>query len=678
MVDRSSRPHRSPSRTHRRVEKKIKHLRTKKQLGPAQIAGRLGMHPSTVHRVIVRLGLPKLVLIDQATSEVIRRVKPRRYEHKAPMDLVHVDIKKLGNIPDGGGWRIHGREIDKQNTQAHRDPSPPRKVHGRANLGHSYIHSAVDDYSRLAYCEVLPDERAETAAAFWLRAVVWFADQGIVVDRVLTDKPDPPSSQADRLSRKELLVVLAAQAETIEVQAARIAELMATVESLTQQVVSLTAQVAELTAKLGQNSGNSSLPPSSDRFVKPQRDRRGPTSRRPGKQPGAPGSALEFVADPDEVIDHEPVSCGGCGGDLSDAIDGGWVARQVRDVPLVTVTVTEHRMHKRLCSCGAVTSANAPGGVVAPVCYGANLRAIAVYLVVFQHVPVERTTQLVADLTGATPSTGWVSAQVARTADTLVEVETLIRTLITLAAVIGCDETTVNVAGRKHWLHVARTDQLTAYFLHPNRGRVAVEEFNILPAYAGTVVHDALAVYDIYPATHGLCASHLIRELTAVAELHPDAIWPVQARTALADLIAAARTAREQGLPAIPAQHSAQALHLFRQAVLVGLSEHRRAPGRKQSKARNLLERLRDREEEILRFTVDLRVPATNNGSERDLRPVKTQIKISGCHHADTGAKAWLRVRGYISTIRKHGDDVLTALRDAITGNPWTPPIPAT
>ena len=105
---------------------------------------------------------------------------------------------KLGNIPDGGGWRIHGREIDKQNTQAHRDPSRPRKVHGRANLGHSYIHSAVDDYSRLAYCEVLPDERAETAAAFWLRAVVWFADQGIVVDRVLTDKPDPPSSQADR------------------------------------------------------------------------------------------------------------------------------------------------------------------------------------------------------------------------------------------------------------------------------------------------------------------------------------------------------------------------------------------------------------------------------------------------------------------------------------------------
>jgi len=114
--------------------------------------------------------------------------------------------------------------------------------------------------------------------------------------------------------------------------------------------------------------------------------------------------------------------------------------------------------------------------------------------------------------------------------------------------------------------------------------------------------------------------------------------------------------------------------------VLVGLTEHRRAEGRKQSKARNLLERLRDREHEVLRFTADLAVPFTSNGSERDLRPVKTQIKISGCHRATTGASAWLRVRGYISTVRKHGDDTLTTLRDAITGNPWQPPkhLPAT
>ena len=196
----------------------------------------------------------------------------------------------------------------------------------------------------------------------------------------------------------------------------------------------------------------------------------------------------------------------------------------------------------------------------------------------------------------------------------------------------------------------------------------------MLPDYQGTVVRDALAVYDSYPARHALCGAHLLRELTAVAEQHPDQIWPGQARSALADLNRAARAARDQGLHQIPPEQAAQPLMLFRHAVLVGLVEHRRAEGRKQTKARNLLERLRDRAKEILRFTVDLAVPFTNNGSERDLRPVKTQLKISGCHRATTGAEAWLRVRGYISTVRKHGNNVLTALRGAITGNPWQPP----
>lgn len=257
----------------------------------------------------------------------------------------------------------------------------------------------------------------------------------------------------------------------------------------------------------------------------------------------------------------------------------------------------------------------------------------------------------------------------------------MIKTLVTLASVVGVDETTVNVAGGKRWLHVARTELFTAYFLHPSRGRVAVDAFGVLPGYPGTVVHDALSVYDgpdYATARHALCGAHLLRELTAVAETHPEAIWPGQARDALAELAAAARTARDRGLDQIPPDRSAEPLRLFRQAVLVGLVEHPRAAGRKQSKARNLLARLRDRQAEILRFTVDLSVPFTNNGSERDLRPVKTQLKISGCHRATTGATHWLRVRGYISTVRKHRADVLTALQAAITGQPWTPPAPAT
>ena len=470
----------------------------------------------------------------------------------------------------------------------------------------------------------------------------------------------------EQFTRGQLLVVVAEQAALIELQSGQIV-------TLTSQVEVLAGQVGDLSAKAGRNSRNSSLPPSSDRFTKPARKVRGASGRKPGKQPGAPGASLEFTAVPDEVVDHEPVECAGCGSDLAGAESVGVSVRQVRDVPLVKVKVIEHRMHQRACPCGQVTAAPAPAGVDGHVVYGPNLRAIAVYLVVFQHVPVERAALLISDLTGASVSTGWVSAQVGRTADALVEVEALIKTLVSLAAVIGVDETTININGVKQWLHVARTDELTAYFLHPNRGRVAVEQFAILPTYLGTVMRDALAVYDSYPATHALCGAHLLRELTAVSELHPDALWPAQARQSLLELNTACRNAREQHLTSLPAEVAAGPLHLFRHAVLVGLAQHPRAPGRKQSKARNLLERLRDRESEILRFTTDLTVPFTNNGSERDLRPVKTQLKISGCHRAATGASNWLRVRGYISTIIKHHGDVLTALRDALTGNPWTP-----
>jgi hypothetical protein len=171
-----------------------------------------------------------------------------------------------------------------------------------------------------------------------------------------------------------------------------------------------------------------------------------------------------------------------------------------------------------------------------------------------------------------------------------------------------------------------------------------------------------------------LCCAHLIRELTAADEAHSGQKWPTQARDALLALNIAAHRARSSGLTQIPPEIAEFYLTLFTQAIAVGLSMHPRAPEREQTKTRNLLERLRDRRREVLRFAHDLRVPFTNNQAERDLRPAKTQLKISGCHRSTTGAEAWLRVRGYISTARKHGINVMTATRDALTGQPWTPP----
>jgi transposase InsO family protein len=168
LQDRSSRPARCPHRTPRRVEHRIEVLRRTRKLGPARIAGVLEMAPSTVHAVLVRLGLHRLAWMDRPTGRVIRRIEMNR-----PGELVHVDVKKLGRIPPGGGWRAHGR-----GNVVH---------HDRTNVGYAFVHSAVDGYSRAAYTEVLDDERGETCAGFWTRAQAWFAERGVTVERVMTD-----------------------------------------------------------------------------------------------------------------------------------------------------------------------------------------------------------------------------------------------------------------------------------------------------------------------------------------------------------------------------------------------------------------------------------------------------------------------------------------------------------
>jgi transposase InsO family protein len=167
MVDRPSRPHRSPRRTPTRRERRIIKVRVVRRWGPARIGFLLGIHPSTVHRVLSRYGLARLSWLDRSTGRVVRR-----YERAAPGDLVHLDVKKLGRIPDGGGWRVRGRAAA---DSRHR------------GLGYAFLHTALDDHSRLAFSQILDDERKETAAAFWTRAHAYFTGCGITVARVLTD-----------------------------------------------------------------------------------------------------------------------------------------------------------------------------------------------------------------------------------------------------------------------------------------------------------------------------------------------------------------------------------------------------------------------------------------------------------------------------------------------------------
>jgi transposase len=460
---------------------------------------------------------------------------------------------------------------------------------------------------------------------------------------------------------------------------------------LGRAVEELRAEVADLRRRLGRNSGNSSMPPSVDDLpgkVPPGREARGKGSgRRRGKQPGAPGTSMAW-AQPDEVIDHRPAGACGCGADLSGAADLG-VAHsfQQLEVPLVTARRIQHDLHQARCGCGKVHAAARPAGVPgSAVSIGPNLRALAVYLVVYQHVPVERCALLIADVTGADVSAGFVHSCLARAASVIADVVKLIKTLITAAYVAGFDETTLRCgpAGQKKYVLAAVTEWYSLFFLGA-RTLESFRDFGILPAFGGVVVSDRYANYFHkgweHIAGNQACAAHLIRDYQDAAECYPEAIWPVQAQRALRGLIRAWHDARDSGQAVIPPHIRDPLLHEFRHAVLAGLSSIPRIPGPRHATAqrpgRDLLEFCRDRQADVTRFCGDTRIWPTNNISERGVRPLKTQQKISGRLTSEEATQDRLDIRSYIDTARKHGCNVMDVLRAVMTGTPWLPPDPA-
>jgi len=483
----------------------------------------------------------------------------------------------------------------------------------------------------------------------------------------------------------------AARDALIALQGQLIAMLAVQNAALAERVAELEDRLARLERAASRNSGNSSLPPSMDDQPgrtpppgKPQRGKRG--KRNPGKQPGAPGSYLAWSEDPGRMVPHFPRGSCACGADLAGAADLGVAASyQEIEIPEMAAQVIQHDVHAVACRCGRVHRAAAPAGAGMPgtVSYGISLQAWCVYLMAAHAIPVHRCAELIEALTGARPSAGFVHGMLARAAIAVRHANQLTRALIITASVICADETPIRVGpgpkARKKYLLVARTDLLTYYFL----GDRSMDTFGgfVFPGLSGTIiVHDRYQNYDKLPGViHQLCTAHLLRDIEDAAQSYPGAIWPGQIAGALRALIHAANTAREQGLDAATATGTAPDLRLFRHGVLVGLSQVRRVPcaNHKQPPARMLLECLHDREPDVLRFLSDLRIPPTSNGAERDLRPAKTQQKISGRLRSETTTRNRYAIRGYISTAAKHGTSIFTALRDAIAGNPWMPPIPA-
>lgn len=448
------------------------------------------------------------------------------------------------------------------------------------------------------------------------------------------------------------------------------------------QLAALTARVQALEARLGQHSQNSHRPPASDSPRRPPRSERTRSGKAPGGQPGHPGHTLAMTTAPDQVVVHHPAQCAGCGAALT-AVPATTVRRrQVVDLPPLALTVTEHQAATVGCPhCQQPTTAPFPPEAARPIQYGPRLLGLGVYLRHYQLLPYLRISEVLADLFGRGPSGGTLHRASLTCAAALAEGEAASKAALSAAPVAHADETSIVVAGQRRWVHVLSTATLTHYAWHAQRGHAATDAIGILPTFAGRLIHDAWAPYWHYGCRHGLCNAHQLRELTAIAE-QPGQGWATRLHALLVAIKRHVDHGRAAGQPGSPPAACDAFVARYRELLAEGYAANpppQRAPdgpqrGRlKQSKARNLLDRLTAREAEVLAFVHDWTVPFDNNQAERDLRMIKVQQKISGTFRDATGADAFCRIRGYIATLRKQAHQILTALELTFTGHPPMP-----
>ncbi|MGH2393573.1 MAG: IS66 family transposase [Candidatus Limnocylindria bacterium] len=472
---------------------------------------------------------------------------------------------------------------------------------------------------------------------------------------------------------------------------ALVAKQAALIEAQREVISRLESRVAELERQLGQNSGNSGLPSSRDPAAErkrqaEERERRkqsqGAKRRRPGKQKGSAGSGPEMSATPDEVIDHRPAECSGCGADLDASPDAGFAARQVVELPEVKPVVTEHRAHARRCGCGAVTVASFPDGVRAPVSYGPRARATVAYLLGRQHLPTRRVAETMADLFGLRISTGAVDAIYSDASRRLRDFIGALVALLRGLPVLHADETTDRLGTKTCWMHVVSTAMFTLIHASVTRGGDAIDEAGVLRGYRGVVIHDRLAMYWKLKAKHGLCGAHLLRDLADVAGVATQSAWAAGLAALLVEINSACEDARRRGLRQLAPLHQRAFAARYDALVAQGLAANPDpANGRKrdyyQRRSHNLVSAFAEHRRHVLRYMYDLDVAFTNNQAERDLRPTKLHRKISGCFRSQHGAERFAHLRSYLSTTRKHDIPAIEALVLLFNGDPWMPPAPS-
>jgi transposase len=439
-------------------------------------------------------------------------------------------------------------------------------------------------------------------------------------------------------------------------------------------------RIHELEGQLAKDSHNSSKAPSSDGPRRKRRGQRHPSEKPTGGQPGHAGHSLMQVASPDEVVRHRPLVCAHCQQPLEGVAGEVKERRQVQDLPEVRLVVREHQVEQVWCPrCQQVSRGSFPAEVEAPVQYGPNLRALAVYLHAYQLVPVGRVSELLADLYGCQVSEGTLLAWVERAAERLAPTVARIAEWLSVGRLQHADETGLRIAGKLRWLHVNSTRWLTHLAWHAKRGRQALEAIGIWPRFRGRAMRDRWASYDHYQCDQSICGAHLVRDCTYVDEQEQQP-WAQEMADPLLSMEAAAEEWRLRGAAAVPTdERDAWVVQYFELLAsgfaaqpLPSAEDVPKGRGcRKQTAAKNLLDDLLRRAEQVLAFLDDLSLPFTNNQAERDLRMVKVQQKISGTFRSEEGATAFCRIRSYLSTMRKQGHAMLAALAAVFVSKPF-------